>query len=142
MVKTKIIFKFITALTIPAALYYVGAGISSNDLKKSEIRKLFDFKNKKSINHWIWVRQILFLTILLVPIITIIICVILLFLKIIPNEWIIVIIINSFLPITSTNMFLIPYGINKKVTALSISWSTIICVPIVILLITNFRTFF
>lgn len=137
-----IIFKFITALTIPAALYYVGAGISSNDLKKSEIRKLFDFKNKKTINHWIWIRQILFLTIFLIPIITIIICVILLFSKLIPNEWIIVIIINSFLPITSTNMFLIPYGLNKKVTALSISWSTIICVPIVILLITNFRAFF
>lgn len=137
-----IIFKFITALTIPAALYYVGAGINSNDLKKSEIRKLFDFKNKKEFNHWIWVRYILFLTIVIIPIFTILISSLLLFFKIIPNDWIFVIIINSFLPITSTNMFLIPYGINKKVTALSISWSTILCVPIVILLIVYFRTFF
>ena len=137
-----IIFKFITTLTIPAALYYVGAGINSNDLKKSEIRKLFDFKNKREINQWIWVRHILFLTVFITPLITILICILLLFFNIIPNHWIFIIIINSFLPITSTNMFLLPYGINKKVTALSISWSTIICVPLVILLITYFRTFF
>ena len=137
-----IIFKFITALTIPAALYYVGAGINSNDLKKSEIKKLFDFKIKNEINQWIWVRHILLLTIIIIPILTILISLALLIFNIIPNDWTYVIIINSFLPITSTNMFLIPYGINKKVTALSISWSTIICVPIVIILITYFRTFF
>jgi len=38
-------------------------------------------------------------------------------------------------------MFLVPYGINKRVTALSVSWSTIICIPIVVLLITNFKTY-
>lgn len=137
-----ILFKFITALTIPAALYYVGAGIKSKDLKKREIKKLFELKNTKDLNHWIWVRKILFLTIIITPIITIIFFSILLLLNIIPSIWFIVIIINSFLPITSTNMFLIPYGINKRVTALSISWSTIICVPIVILLITTFETLF
>ena len=35
-------------------------------------------------------------------------------------------------------MFLVPYGIDKKVTALSVTWTTIICVPIVVALITIF----
>lgn len=136
-----IAFKFITALTIPAALYYVGAGIHPKDLKKTEIKKLFKFKYKKDLNHWLWVRHIFFLTIILIPLLTFSIFSIILYYNLIPIEWFAVIIINSFLPITSTNMFLIPYGINKRVTALSISWSTIICVPIVILLIANFKTF-
>ena len=58
--------------------------------------------------------------------------------KLIPNAWFAVIIINSFLPITSTNMFLLPYGIDKKSTAHSITWTTIVCVPIVVLLIIVF----
>ena len=54
--------------------------------------------------------------------------------------WFAVIIINSVLPITSTNMFLIPYRVDKKITALSVTWIAIACVPIVALLITIFRT--
>ena len=136
-----IFFKFITALTIPAALYYVGASINPNDLKKSEIKKLFNIKYKKNLNHWLWVRHILFITIFIIPFFTFAIFIILLKLNLISTEWFAVIIINSILPITSTNMFLVPYGINKRVTALSVSWSTIICVPIVVLLITNFKTY-
>jgi hypothetical protein len=137
-----ILFKFITALTIPAALYYVGSGIHPSDLKKSEIKKLFNIKYKKYLNKWLWVRHIFFLIIFLIPIFTIIIFSIFKYFNLISNEWFAVIIINSFLPITSTNMFLIPYGLNKRVTALSISWSTILCVPIVIFLITYFNAYF
>ena len=138
---TGIIFKFITAITIPAALYYVGSSIHPNDLKKNEIKKLFNIKFKKNLNHLLWVRHIFFINIFIIPLITLIIFYLLLNLNIISNDWFAVIIINSFLPITSTNMFLIPYGIDKRVTALSISWSTIICVPIVVLLITNFNSY-
>jgi len=136
-----ILFKFITALTIPAALYYVGSGIHPEDLKKNEIIKLFNFKFNKKLNHLLWVRHIFILNILIIPIITFFIFFILLYLNFIPITWFEVVIINSLLPITSTNMFLIPYGLNKRATALSISWSTIICVPLVVLLITNFNTY-
>ena len=82
------------------------------------------------------------LTVIITPIVITIIFLPLLFLNLIPEAWFAVIIINSFLPITSTNMFLLPYGIDKKVTALSVTWTTIICVPLVVLLITIFRNFF
>ena len=136
-----ILFKFFTALTIPAALYCVGAGINPNDLKKSEIKQLFRIKNNKKQNHWIIVKNILFLNIIIIPLFTFIIFIILFYLNLISNEWFSVVIINSILPITSTNMFLIPYGIDKRVTALTVSWSTIFCIPIVVFLITIFQLF-
>ena len=130
------IFIFFTALTIPAALYYVGAGIHPHDLKIEEIKKLFTRQhNNKTQNHWPWVRSIFFLTVILTPLVTAIIFSIILLLNLIPTSWFAVIVINSILPITSTNMFLIPYGIDKKTTALSITWTTIICVPIAVILI-------
>lgn len=137
-----IIFKFLTALTIPAALYYVGTGIHPEDLKKNEIIKLFNYKFKENLNHLLWVRHIFILNIIIIPISTLIIFLLLLYLNVVSFIWFEVIIINSLLPITSTNMFLIPYGIDKRVTALSISWSTIICVPLVVLLITIFNLYF
>jgi len=131
-----IIFKFFTALTIPAALYYAGAGIHPNDLKKNQLKKIFFKKHfKAKENHWIHIKNILFLTVVLTPILTALICIPLYFFEFIPITWLSVILINSFLPITSTNMFLLPYGINKKITALSVTWTTIICVPIVVILI-------
>jgi hypothetical protein len=136
-----ILFKFLTALTIPAALYYVGSGIHPEDLKKNKILKLFNYKFKKNLKHLVWVRHIFILNIIITPIITLIIFLLLLYFKFISLVWFEVIIINSLLPITSTNMFLIPYGIDKRVTALSISWSTIICVPLVVLLITVFNSY-
>ena len=130
------VFIFFTALTIPAALYYVGAGIHPQDLKIEEIKKLFSRQhNAKTQNHWPWVRSIFFLTVILTPVVIAIIFSILLLLNLIPTSWFAVIVINSILPITSTNMFLIPYGIDKKTTALSITWTTIICVPIAVILI-------
>jgi predicted permease len=134
-----VIIIFISALTIPAALYYVGACIHPSDLKKSELKKLIGIdKNLKKSEHWPWVRKIFILTVIITPIVITIIFLPLLFLNLIPEAWFAVIIINSFLPITSTNMFLLPYGIDKKSTAHSVTWTTIVCVPIVVLLIIIF----
>ena len=137
-----IIFEFFTQLTIPAALYYVGAGIHSSDLKISELKKLFGIDNtKKGFDHWSWVRNIFILTVLITPLLIIIIFGLLFIFGAITSSWFSVIIINSILPITSTNMFLIPYGIDEKATAHAVTWTTIVCVPIVVLLITIFRVY-
>ena len=138
-----VVFIFFTALTIPAALYYVGSGIHPRDLKAKEMKKLFSLKhedNKK--DHWPWVRSTFLLTVIITPLLTTIIFALLLILKFIPDSWFAVIVINSFLPITSRNMFLAPYGIDKKATALSVTWTTIVCVPIIVLLIYLFTLFF
>lgn len=135
-----IIFDFITALTIPAALYYVGAGIHIRDIKYMADRIKKKKVRKESQKNWIWTKDIIFLTIIITTILTFIIFGILLYLNLVSKEWFSVITINSIMPITSTNMFLIPYGINKKVTALSVTWTTIICVPIVVALIAIFST--
>lgn len=138
-----ILFKFYTALTIPAALYYVGAGIHPNDLKVKEMKKLFSLNyDGKTKDHWPMIRRIFFLTVIITPLIISVFFGILLFLKSIPSSWFAVVVINFFLPITSTNMFLVPYGIDKKVTALSVTWTTIICVPIVVFLIYFFTLIF
>jgi hypothetical protein len=137
-----IIFEFITQLTIPAALYYVGSGIHPSDLKLSELKKLFGFdKSEKEFNHWSWVRNIFIVTVLITPLLTAFIFGPLFLFGIITISWFAVITINSILPITSTNMFLIPYGIDKKSTAHAVTWTTIVCVPIVVLLITVFRVY-
>jgi hypothetical protein len=136
------LFLFYTALTIPAALYYVGAGIHPSDLKTTEIKKLIGLdKRNQTSDHWDWVRKMFHLTVIITPIITLLILTPLLILKIIPSAWFAVIIINVFLPITSTNMFLLPYGIDKKSTAHSITWTTLVCVPIVVALITLFELY-
>jgi hypothetical protein len=138
----KVPFNFITSLTIPAALYYVGAGIHPRDLHINEMKRIFTTKTNKSIySNWTGIRAIIFLTIFLTPIITLLIFGLLLGLSIITTAWFSVIIINSILPITSTNMFLLPYGIDKKITALSVTWTTLICVPIVVTLIFLFTQY-
>jgi len=136
------ILQFYTAITIPAALYYVGAGIHPNDLRVNEMKNLLgiDKENIKE-QHWQWVRNIFKLTVIITPIILALIFGLLYFLKLIPNEWFAVITINAFLPITSTNMFLLSYGIDKKTTAHAVTWTTLVCVPIVVLLITVFDIF-
>jgi hypothetical protein len=134
-----VILKLYTAITIPAALYYVGAGIHPTDLKVSEMKKLMriDKKNKSSdFLHWTWVRSIFFLTVILTPLIIALFFLGLFGLGLISGAWFAVIIINAFLPITSTNMFLLPYGIDKKSTAHAVTWTTLVCVPIVVALIT------
>ncbi|MDH7507232.1 MAG: hypothetical protein QHH15_05545 [Candidatus Thermoplasmatota archaeon] len=138
-----VIFEFFTQLTIPAALYYVGSGIHPSDLKISELKKLFGLdKTEKDFNHWSWVRNIFTLTVIITPIIITLIFGLLFIIGVINSSWFAVIIINSILPITSTNMFLIPYGIDKKSTAHAVTWTTIVCVPIVVLLITIFKIYF
>jgi MFS family permease len=124
-----------TAITIPAALYYVGAGIHPKDLKKEELRKLIGIDKEDGKDHWNWVRKIFVLTVIITPLIISLIFGSLYALSILPATWFAVIIINVFLPITSTNMFLLPYGIDKKTTAHVVTWTTLVCIPIVVALI-------
>lgn len=130
-----IYLRFYTALTIPAALYYVGSSMHPADMKLSEIKKLLGISMEESTEHWNWVRQIIFLTTIITPLIFTAVFGVLLAFKLIPFAWFAVIIINTILPITSTNMFLVPYGIDRRVTAYAVTWTTLICVPIVIALI-------
>jgi hypothetical protein len=137
-----VIVTFFTAITIPAALYYVGSSINPRDLKSSEIKKLIGVaKSEKNEDHWSWVRNIFLLTVIITPGIIALIFTPLYLLSIIPSAWFAVIMINSLLPVTSTNMFLIPYGIDKKSTAHSITWTTIVCVPVVVFLIYIFSIY-
>jgi len=130
------LLKFYTAFTIPAALYYVGSGIHPSDLKVSELKKLIGIdKTGEHQDHWLWVRNIFFLTVILTPLVIAGLFGLLYFTEIIPSSWFAVILINAVLPITSTNMFLVPYGIDKKATAHAITWTTLVCVPIVVVLI-------
>ncbi len=132
-------FVFFTQITIPAALYYVGASIHPRDLKIDEMKKLFSLKvSVKAKGHWPWVRNIFFLTVVITPILTLAVMLPIYIVGLISSAWFAVIVINSILPITSTNMFLVPYGIDRKVTAHSVTWTTIVCVPIVVLLIIIF----
>lgn len=127
-----IILNFFASLTIPIALYYVGSSIKIKDIKIDELKKLFYGEGG---GHGKWVRDILILTMVITPVIISLLFGLLLFLKIIPSEWFVVMVLNSILPITSTNMFLIPYGIDKKVTALSVTWTTIFAIPVFVILI-------
>lgn len=133
--------KFYTAITIPAALYYVGAGIHPSDLKLSEIKKLLGLDSDDS-DHWKWVRDMFILTVLITPLIIGLIFGGLLAIGVIPGAWFAVIFINAILPVTSTNMFLLPYGIDKRSTAHIVTWTTLVCVPIVVLLIMVFSYLF
>ncbi len=132
--------KFYTAITIPAALYYVGAGIHPTDLKISEIKKLVGIDEKDKSDHWKWVRNMFILTVIITPLIIGLIFGPLYALHIIPGSWFAVILINAILPVTSTNMFLLPYGIDKRSTAHIVTWTTLVCVPIVVALIALFGT--
>lgn len=133
------ILNFLGAATIPAALYYVGAGIHIDDIRKDELKKLFFGKDKGALQ---WVRHILLLTMVVTPLAVAGGCGVLLFLNLIPAPWAAVLVINAILPITSTNMFLVPYGIDRKVTALSVTWTTFFSIPIFVLLLYVFSTIF
>ena len=103
------------------------------------MKKLFGIdKDNKPGDHWSWVRNIFILTVLITPVFTALVFVPLYLSNMINNSWFAVVIINSILPITSTNMFLLPYGIDKRSTAHSVTWTTIVCVPIIVILITMF----
>ncbi|OYT28284.1 hypothetical protein B6U98_05290 [Thermoplasmatales archaeon ex4572_165] len=137
------VLKFYTAITIPAALYYVGAGIHPTDLKLSELKKLIGMdKREGKDSHWIWVRNIFILTVAITPILTALIFGPLFAIGAIPASWFAVITINSILPITSTNIFLLPYGIDRKSTVHAVTWTTLVCVPIVVGLIMFFGIYF
>ncbi len=135
---------FITALTIPAALYYVGSGIHPKDLKLGEMRKMIFPKKKGGDRDFDWAvgRNAFLTTMVYTPIIITLVFTPLMFFGIIPTAWFAVIVINSILPITSTNMFLLPYGLNPKGTALSITWTTVVSIPLVLILIPVLSTVF
>lgn len=133
------ILNLLAAITIPAALYYVGSGIRVKDLSKTELKKLFFGKDNGYLT---WVREIIFLTLFITPVIVAIIFGTLLIINLIPLQWFVVLILNAILPISSTHMFLVPYGINKKVTALSITWTTVFSIPIFVLLLYVFSFLF
>jgi hypothetical protein len=124
------IIDFLASLTIISGLYYVGASIKLKDLKIGEMKKIF----LKGDEDFELVGKILFLTLLLTPLISFLVLLPFIAFKIFSFEWFIVLLINSILPITSTNIFLTPYGINKKVTALAVTWSTVFSIPIFIIL--------
>ena len=128
---------FITALTVPAGLYYVGSGIHPRDLKLEEMKKMFmpPQKGEEEEIHWAVGRNAFMTTLVYTPLFTLLIFAPLLYLELIPGSWFAVIILNSIMPITSTNMFLIPYGLNPKGTALAITWTTVIAVPLLLILI-------
>jgi hypothetical protein len=139
-----VILRLYTAITIPAALYYVGAGIHPKDLKVPELKKLVGIdKTGDDSQHWQWVRNIFVMTVFITPLILVAIFGVLFAAGLLPDPaWFPVITINLFLPITSTNMFLIPYGIDKKSTAHIVTWTTLVCVPLVIVLIMVFSYLF
>lgn len=128
---------FITALTIPAALYYVGSGIHPKDLKLEEMKKMILPKKEGEKRDFDWAvgRNAFLITMVYTPIIIALVFIPLVFFEVIPRSWFAVIVINSILPITSTNMFLVPYGLNRKGTALSVTWTTVVSVPLVLILI-------
>ncbi len=135
---------FITALTIPAGLYYAGAGIHPSDLKFEEMKKMFlpPREGEKREFHWSVGRNAFLTTLLYTPVITALVFGPIMYLGFIPGSWFAVIILNSIMPITSTNMFLISYGLNPKGTALSVTWTTVIAVPVLLVLIPVFSSIF
>jgi hypothetical protein len=137
-----ILLRFYASITIPIALFYVGSGMHPNDLKLSELKKLIGLVKGEKAQHWLWVRQIFLLTAVFTPAIFAIILTTLFSLSLIPAAWFSVTLINAVLPITSTNMFLVPYGLDKKATAHSVTWSTIFCVPLTVILIGIFSIYF
>ena len=90
--------------------------------------------NYKTVELWIH----FILVVIITPVLIALVFAPLFVFGLISSAWFAVIIINSVLPVTSSNMFLLPYGIDKKSTAHSVTWTTIICVPIVVLLIALF----
>ncbi len=138
------VLHFITALTIPAGLYYVGSGIHPSDLKLDEMKKMFfpPKKGEKREFYWSVGRNAFLTTMVYTPIITVLVFAPIMWLTSFPSSWFAVIVINAILPITSTNMFLIPYGLNAKGTALSVTWTTVISVPLVLVLIPLFSSIF
>jgi len=91
------------------SFYYAGAGIHPNDFEKSELKKLFNiYKNNETNDHGTCVSGIFILTMIVTPIFTPLIFAPLFAFGLISSAWFAVIIINFILPITSTNMFLLP----------------------------------
>ncbi|MGC9307386.1 MAG: hypothetical protein ACP5FL_01260 [Thermoplasmatota archaeon] len=126
-----VLLEFAAAVTIPAALYYVGSGIKLADVTPEKLRQLF-FGHTGELAK---VRLLLLLTMVITPLIVAGLFGSLWLLGLLPAAWFAVLLLNAVLPITSTNMFLVPYGINRKVTALAVTWSTLFSLPLFVVLL-------
>ncbi|MFO7949921.1 MAG: hypothetical protein R6U36_06090 [Candidatus Fermentibacteraceae bacterium] len=143
--ETGIVLHFLSALTIPAGLYYVGSGMHPEQLRLGEMRKMFSLTRGSSSGrelHWSIARNSFFSTLIVTPAVLCLIFGALMYAGLVAKEWFAVIVLNSIMPITSTNMFLVPYGIDRRGTALAITWTTLVSVPVLILLIPVFVRFF
>ncbi len=125
-----VLLDFAAAITIPAALYYVGSSIKLSDVTPEKLRQLFFVRAGELAK----VRMLLLLTLVVTPAVVAVLFGSLWLLGLIPAAWLAVLLLNAVLPITSTNMFLAPYGINEKVTALSVTWSTLFSLPLFVAL--------
>lgn len=126
-----VLLEFAAAITIPAALYYVGSSIKLSDVTPEKLRQLFCGHTGELAK----VRMLLLLTMVITPVIVAALFGSLWLLGLIPATWLAVLLLNAVLPITSTNMFLVPYGINEKVTALAVTWSTLFSLPLFVVLL-------
>jgi len=135
-----VILDFLAAVTIPAALYYVGSSIRIADMRLGELRQLF-ISNTRQLELK-QVRATLLLTMVITPALVAAIFGTLLLLQAIPAEWFAVIFLNAVLPVSSTNMFLVPYGINYKATALAVTWTTLVSLPVFVLLLAVMAQYF
>ncbi len=112
------------------------------ELQLKRLKKLFSLNHEdEERDHWPWIRNIFLLTVIITPLVITVFFSLLFVLNAIPTGWFAVIAINSFLPITSTNMLLVSYGIDKKTTILAVTWTTIVCVPLFVLSIFAFSMY-
>ncbi|KAL0249570.1 hypothetical protein GEMRC1_004800 [Eukaryota sp. GEM-RC1] len=138
------VIHLLSAFCVPFGLYYAGAGVKAEDLKFSKLSKTI-VKPKIAEDDELSLqatRYTLFLNFLISPIIVFIIFGSLLLFGLIPSSWFCVMFINAILPVTATNIFLLDFGLDKMSTVFSISTSTIISVPMVLVLIPLFDYLF
>ncbi|KAL0225677.1 hypothetical protein P9112_013001 [Eukaryota sp. TZLM1-RC] len=123
----------VSAFTVPLGLYYAGSGVKAEDLKWMNISQVFSTQSQS-----LALRSTsftLFINLVISPLIIGSIFGVLTLFKIIDTSWFSVIFINTILPTTPTNIFLEEFGINKKATALTVSTSTALGVPLVLIMI-------
>ncbi|KAL0213218.1 hypothetical protein RCL1_006844 [Eukaryota sp. TZLM3-RCL] len=134
---------FLSALTVPFGLYFAGAGIKTRDLSWSNLvlylwPSKLTTQNRSEIQSILIIRGSLFTTLVLCPLIIGLIFFSLQVFGVASSAWFCVMFLNSLLPITSTNVFLVDYGLSLSGVSISVSMSTIIAVPLVFSLIPVF----
>ncbi|KAL0213036.1 hypothetical protein RCL1_006662 [Eukaryota sp. TZLM3-RCL] len=138
---------FLSALTVPFGLYFAGAGIKTRDLSWSNLvlylwPSKLTTQNRSEIQSILIIRGSLFTTLVLCPLIIGLIFFLLQVFGVASSAWFCVMFLNSLLPITSTNVFLVDYGLSLSGVSISVSMSTIIAVPLVFSLIPVFDSIY